>query len=115
MRSLALAIAVLCGASSEGGSLHSPHPVRIGGFRPPRAIRSGKLPAPTRLVAPLGLEAYINAEGIVHDVRVVRPSGDPKWDREVVAAYRKGRYLPATLLGKPTEVVATIVVRVEFR
>jgi TonB family protein len=73
------------------------------------------MPMPSRPVAPLVFEARIDTKGIARDVRVVRSSGDPDWDRRVVAACRRRRYAPATILGHAIEVIATIVVRVDFR
>jgi len=116
MRTLALVIAaILSGAPSDGGRAHSPDLVRFCGVRPPRESAIATLPMPSRPVALLVFDARIDTKGITHDVRVVRSSGDPDWDRSVVAVFRRRRYTPAMRFGEPIEVVATIAVRVDFR
>ena len=116
MRTFALVItAVLSSAPPDGGRAHGPDLVRFCGVRPPRGITIATMPMPSRPVPPLVFDARIATKGIARDVRVVRSSGDPDWDRKVVAAFRRRRYAPAERFGKPIEVVATIVVQVNFR
>lgn len=56
------------------------------------------------------LQAVIDAEGHVIDVRVLRTSGDERLDASAIVAVRQWRYEPALHDGKPVAVLFTVVV-----
>ena len=88
-------------------------PVRIGGqVRMPTLIRRVEPTYPpsavsARLQGVVILEAIVNEEGTVKEVKVLR-SVNPLLDREALTAVRQWRYQPVVLNGTPVPFVLTV-------
>jgi len=69
-----------------------------------------------RIQGAVWLECVVQADGTVGRVRVVR-SLDPMFglDREAIDAARRWRFLPATRLGEPVDVLVTIELQFTLR
>jgi TonB family protein len=102
---------------AEGIVVPSPverRPIRIGGgMRPPSKIHhvSPEYPAEARTAGLSGvviLEATIDPEGAVSDVRILRSVNG--LDEAAMAAVRQWRYTPTLLNGEPVPVIMTVTV-----
>jgi periplasmic protein TonB len=88
-------------------------PVRVGGkIQPPTLIRRVEPAYPPMAVSAhlqgiVILEAIVNEEGIVTEVKVLR-SVNPLLDREAVNAVRQWRYAPVILNGTPVKFVLSV-------
>jgi protein TonB len=87
--------------------------VRIGGqIQPPTLVRRVEPTYPptavsARLQGIVILEAVVDEEGTVKDVKVLR-SVNPLLDREALAAVRQWRYSPVVLNGTPVPFVLSV-------
>ncbi|MFC5476914.1 DUF945 family protein [Massilia suwonensis] len=95
----------------------APVPADATGFMQSRRIEeSCTLPdypaevlAQDRAIA-LALDYVVNADGTLRDVKVTRPSGFPDYDRALLKAFSRCRFIPALRDGKPVEHPAIFVV-----
>jgi protein TonB len=87
--------------------------VRIGGqIQPPTLLRRIEPTYPPMAVSAhlqgmVILEAIVDEEGTVTDVKVLR-SVNPLLDREALAAVRQWRYSPVVLNGRPVPFVLSV-------
>jgi len=85
-----------------GGKIHSPTLLhRVEPFYPPAAVSA-------RLQGLVILEALVDRDGAVADVKVVRTGGSVL-DREALIAVRQWRYAPLMLNGRPLRFVVTVM------
>jgi len=98
----------------------APAPVRIGGqIQPPALVRRVEPTYPPMAVSAhlqgmVILEAIVDAEGTVTDVKVLR-SVSPLLDREALAAVRQWRYSPVVLNGRPVPFVLSVSLSFSLR
>ena len=90
-------------------------PVRVGGLiQPPQKLAHVDPIYPATAIAArkaglVILEALISEEGIVREVRVLRP--EPWFEHAAVAAVWQWRFSPTLLNGEPVPVLMTVTVR----
>lgn len=60
-------------------------------------------------------EGVVTNEGLVRDIKVLRPSGDPDIDCRAMKAFAQWRYKPATLHGNPVAVHLTLTLHVDLK
>jgi protein TonB len=85
-----------------GGQIETPELLRrVEPFYPPLAVAA-------RLEGVVILEAVIDREGVVSDLKVLRSSGTPVLDREAEKAVRQWRYRPLLLNGRREPFVLTV-------
>jgi protein TonB len=95
-------------------------PVRIGGqVQPPTLIRRVEPTYPPMAVSAhlqgvVILEAIVNEEGTVTEVKVLR-SVNPLLDREALTAVRQWRYAPVVLNGTPVPFVLSVSLSFSLR
>ena len=95
------------------------NPMPVGGdVKPPRVIHRVEpqyeaCKGITVSAVPL-LEAVIDEEGTVRDVRLLKPI-HPCLDRNLTEALRQWRFEPGTLHGRPVSVVVTMTVYIHFK
>jgi len=98
----------------------APAPVRIGGqIQPPALVLRVEPTYPPMAVSAhlqgmVILEAIVDAEGTVTDVKVLR-SVSPLLDREALAAVRQWRYSPVVLNGRPVPFVLSVSLSFSLR
>jgi len=94
-------------------------PLRVGGsiIRPERVYEVAPVYPPVarsaRVEGTVILEALIDVDGRVRDVRVLR--SQPLLDAAAVEAVRQWRFTPTRLNGEPVPVVMTVTVRFELQ
>jgi protein TonB len=89
-------------------------PVHVGGLiRPPtKLVHVAPIYPPIALAARkeglVILEALIGEDGIVREVRVLRP--EPLFEESAVTAVKRWRFSPTLLNGEPVPIVMTVTV-----
>jgi hypothetical protein len=96
----------------------APEPIQItGDVKPPVLLRqvAPRLTESERSSGLLVLEGVINTRGRVESVKILKDETDPRIGPLYAAAFKKWRYGPATLAGKPVRVFLTLSMNIDLR
>ena len=113
MKSAVIALSCLCGAAVAAAQTDLPQPLKPGnGVSAPVLLSEVKPSYPPGAVAAglsgaIMLEAVVETDGTVGDVRVLKPL-EPSLDGAAVAAMKRWRFKPGTKEGKPVRVAVEV-------